>query len=94
MQSKTSKNNAEVSGECMGLQNEFACETSTASELKPYRRVHPIPRITNGLSENLKNVQKHRLLMQEEIKNVLKKLMFATDSKTMPANMTGTRKEE
>jgi hypothetical protein len=32
--------------------------------------------------------------MQEEIKNVLKNLMFGGDSKAIPANLTGTRKEE
>jgi hypothetical protein len=32
--------------------------------------------------------------MQEEIKNVLKNLMFGADSKAMPAAPTGTPKEK
>jgi hypothetical protein len=32
--------------------------------------------------------------MQEEIKNVLKRLMFSADSRIVPSSLTGMRKEE
>jgi hypothetical protein len=73
MQSRHSKNNEDTSGECMGLRGTSACNAVPVSEMKPYLRDHPVSRIANGLSENLKNVQKHRLLMHEEIRDILKR---------------------
>jgi hypothetical protein len=94
MQSKTSKNNSDSSGGCMGLQELSACDTAPASEMDPYLRVHPVSRIVSGLSENLRNVQKHRSLIKEEINDVLEKLMFSKEGRHMAANLTGTKKEE
>jgi hypothetical protein len=94
MQSKTSKNSTEASIELMGLQNDSASATGTASELTQCLRGYPVSRIARGLRENLKNVQKHRLLMQEEINDALRKLMFTSDSNTMPAHVIRIRKDE
>jgi len=78
MQSKTSRNNKE---EFTELQGGTACQGK-----------YPVTRIANGLCENLRNVRKHRLLMQEEINQVLGRLLFATD-RSLPA-LTGIRDEE
>ena len=78
MRSKTSRNNKE---ECLELQS------GTARQGK-----YPVPRIANGICENLRNVRKHRLLMQEEINQVLGRLLFTTD-RSLPA-LTGIRKEQ
>jgi hypothetical protein len=94
MQSKTSKNNTETPVACLGLQDTGACYTATVPQTPPRPEVHPVSQIARGLCENLRNVQKHRLLMQEEIKNVLKNLMFGADSKAMPSAPTGTPKEK
>ena len=78
MQSKTSRNNKE---ECLELQGGTACQGK-----------YPVPRIANGICENLRNVRKHRLLMQEEITQVLGRLLFATD-RSLPA-LNGIRQEK
>jgi hypothetical protein len=94
MQSRPSKNNAEASGECMTFQAISACNAVSALELKPYLRINPVLEIANGLRENLRNIQKHRSLIKEEINDILEKLMFSTEGRHMAANLTGTKKEE
>jgi len=78
----------------MGFQETPACETAPASGIKPYTRVTPLYSITNGLCENLRNVQRYRLQMHEEINHALTKLMFGTDRRSMLTTLTGMRKEE
>ena len=94
MQSKTLKNNTESSGECMGLRGTSACNVVLALEMNPYLRVHPVSRVASGLSENLRNIQKHRSLIKEEINDILEKLMFSTEGRHLAANLTGTKREE
>jgi len=94
MRSKTLKNDAEASGDGMGIQDKSSHDTAAGSKMKLYQSVYPVSRIANGLSENLKNVQKHRLLMQEEINHVLGRLMFGTNVRAVPATPTGTVREE
>ncbi len=71
----------------LGLQTDSDYDTDTASGSKQYRRYYLISLIVSGICENLRNVKRHRLILQEEIKRTLTKLMFATDGRTMPTTL-------
>jgi hypothetical protein len=62
--------------------------------MKRYLRIHPVSRIANGLSDNLKNIQKHRSLIQEEINDILGRLMFFTEGRSVAVSLTETKEEE
>jgi len=85
------KNNMASSEERIGLQYK-APYLVTGNEMMPYSGAYAVSRIANGLSENLRNVQKHRLLIQQEINDLLEKLMFSMEGRSVAANLTRTKK--
>ncbi len=78
----------------MGIQDKSSHDTAAGSKMKLYQSVYPVSRIANGLCENIRNIRKHRLLMQEEINHVLGRLMFGTNVRALPAAPTGSVKDE
>ena len=94
MQLKTLKNNTEASEKHMSSQYKTSYRTIESHSPKSYPEVHAVSDIVSGRCESLKNVQKYRLLMHQEIKDILKKHMFTIDRKALPDRWTLTREEE
>jgi hypothetical protein len=62
-----------VKEEVMDLSYEAFGDPVASNELEPSLQVYAVSHIVDGLCENLKNVHHYRLLLQEEIKHILKK---------------------
>jgi hypothetical protein len=69
MRSEILKNSTEASPEHKGLQFRYPWAFARGPEIR--QKANAVSDIVNGLCESLKNVQKYRLLMHEEIKNIL-----------------------
>jgi hypothetical protein len=63
---------AEAHVEGIGLQDQITLDAATGNGMKQHREGQTITNITKGLRESLKNVQEYRLLMHEEIEDILK----------------------
>ena len=59
--------------EHMGLRDQITADATTGNSMKSHMEVQTVTDIAKGLRESLKNVQEYRLLMHEEIKNILKR---------------------
>jgi hypothetical protein len=92
MRSKTLKNSTEASLEHTGFQFRYPWASATGPEIR--QQANAVSDIVSGLCESLKNVQKHRLLMHEEIKNILNNHMVTVDRTTIPDRWTFKREED
>jgi hypothetical protein len=63
---------AEAHVEGIGLQDQITPDAGIGNGMKQHREGQTITNITKGLRESLKNVQEYRLLMHEEIEDILK----------------------
>lgn len=84
----------EVPVEQIGLQEQITADATTGNSMKSHMEVQTVTDIAKGLTESLKNVQKYRLFMHEEIKDILKRPTFTIDRKAMPDRWTLTREED
>ena len=84
----------EVPMEHIGLQEQITADATTGNSMKSHMEVQTVTDIAKGLRESLKNVQKYRLFMHEEIKDILKRPTFTIDRKAMPDRWTLTGEED